>query len=68
MSKIFKLDWKDLLKGAVVAILAALFYGLIQILPSLGLDPVVQAVISALLAYLSKNLATDEEGKFLGKV
>lgn len=67
-SGIFKLNWRDLLKGLIVAGLAALFYGLIQVLPSLHLDPVVQLVLSAILGYLSKNLATDENGKLGGKL
>ena len=67
-SQIFRLDWRDLVKGLIVVGLGAIIYGLIQLLPTFGLNPVVQAFFSALLAYLAKNLATDENGKLGGKI
>ena len=70
MSGIFKLGWKDLLKGLIVVCLAAVFAALLKVLPTLPFlqDPVVQAFVSAFLGYLSKNLMTDENGKLIGKL
>lgn len=70
MSGIFKLNSKDLLKGLIVVALSALFYGLIQVLPSISFlqNPLAQTLLSTILGYLAKNLATDEQGKVLGKI
>jgi len=68
MSQIFRLGWKDLIKGLVVVVLAAFFYGAIQLLPSLNLPPLVVTLLSAMFGYLAKNLATDEQGKLGGKI
>ena len=70
MKGIFKLGWRDLVKGLIVAVLAAVFFVLSQNLDMLPYmdNPVVQAAVATILAYLAKNLATDEEGKLGGKL
>lgn len=68
MNGLFKLSTKDLIKGLIVTTLAALFYGLITLLPSLNLPPLANTLISTILGYLAKNLATDNEDKILGKL
>lgn len=68
MSNIFKLNWRDLVKGLVVVTLAALFYALIQLLPTFNIPVWLQQVLSVILGYLAKNLATDENGQLGGKI
>ena len=73
MSQLFKLDWRDLVKGLVMVLLTSVMVGLLTLLqnnvplPYLN-DPTVRAILSAGLAYLVKNLATDTDGKLVGKV
>ena len=66
---IFKLGWRDLVKGIVVALLAGIFIvpvaTLAQYFPFLQ-NPVIQVALSAIMAYLGKNLATDEDNKLGG--
>ena len=65
---IFKLGWRDLVKGLVVVTLGACFYAGIALLPSLNISPELQAIISTILGYLAKNLVSTEDGKFVGKI
>ena len=69
MSGIFKLDWKDLIKGLVVSVLSAVIGSITQMMTS-GFDwkQIVVLALSAGLGYLLKNLATDSDGKLVGKV
>lgn len=69
MSKLFNLDLKDLLKGMVVAVLAAvltIIYNTVQA-GSLTFDwkAIGTAGITAAAAYLLKNLQTNSKGEFL---
>ena len=72
-SKIFTLDYRDLLNGLIIAFLAALIDGIIKILGSgvafdwPHLQPVLIAGISAALAYLLKSLSTNSHNQFLTK-
>lgn len=75
MSGFLKLNIKDLGKGLVVAVLVTLFAALQQALTKHGVD--VQAydwsgiwnvVWLSVTGYLSKNLLSDQEGKFGGIV
>lgn len=69
MSKIFKLDWKDLTRGAIVAVLTIIFTlpleQVAEFIPILQ-NPFVALPVSALFAYLAKNLMTDDSGKLGG--
>ena len=71
MSGLFKLDGKDLLRGLIVTLLAVVFSLPLDLLtdyiPFLN-NQIVLVMISALFAYLAKNLATDETGKLGGRV
>ena len=68
-SKIFTLDWRDLLNGLLIAFLAAMIDGIIKILGSgvafdwPHLQPVLIAGISAALSYLLKSLATNSHNQ-----
>ena len=64
-SKFLTLDWKDLSRGLLIAFLAALISGVINILDTgavftwESLRPVLIAGISAALSYLLKCLLTN---------
>lgn len=75
MSKLFKLNLKDFGKGLVVAVIAALLGALQQALETQGLNlasfdwaEILNVVEAAFLAYITKNLLSDSEGKVLGKI
>jgi len=61
-SKIFTLDWRDLLNGLIIAILTAILTGIIDILGNgavfdwIHIKPVLIAGISAACAYLEKTV------------
>ena len=68
-SPLFKLNLKDLARGAVVAILAAIF-PIVQGALSGGafdLESVLKVAAGALLGYLAKNFLS-VDGKLLGKI
>lgn len=73
-SEFLKINLKDLLNGLIMAVLSAVLTSLINILQS-GLNftsndlkgIALVAIITA-LTYLSKKLATDNNGKFMGKL
>lgn len=67
MSGIFKLDWRDLIKGLVVAVLVAVLYKAQELGIDLG-NPYLNTGATALVAYLLKNLVTDENNKLGGKI
>ena len=67
-SAFFRLNLKDLGRGAVVAVLAAVF-PLLQGALSGGafdLDAIWKVAAGALLGYLAKNFLSDSEGKLGG--
>ncbi len=72
-SAIFRLNWRDLIKGIVVAVLTAVFASLEAIIRDKGLGlslsdlmTIGSVSVLALLGYLSKNLITNKEGKVAG--
>jgi len=73
MSKFLTLNIKDLLKGVIVASLTAILGGLYAIIQT-GAFPTIadrkamgMAALWAWLAYLLKNLFTNQEGDLLTK-
>jgi len=75
MTKIFRLGWKDLLRGLIVAVLTALFGEIVILLKGCGLDCAADSWLNAVyigatsgIAYLIKNFLSNEEGKFVGKI
>jgi hypothetical protein len=72
-SKLFTLDWKDLINGLLIAFLAALIDGILKILNNGAifdwphLQPVLIAGISAALAYLLKSLSTNSRNQLFTK-
>lgn len=75
MSKLFKLDNKDLLRGLVVAVLTAVLTLVLKMLENKGLtfdsvdlQTILTTAVIAAVSYLTKNLLTDDKGKLVGKV
>ena len=72
-SKLFTLDYRDLLNGLLIAFLAAFIDGIIKILGSgvafdwPHIQPVIIAGISAALAYLLKSLSTNSRNQLFTK-
>lgn len=73
MSGFFSLDRKDLLKGLVVAVLAAVLTWAAQVLNAPGFDvssvqwsEIARIALMAGFSYLGKNLMTAENGKVGG--
>jgi len=79
MSEFLKINSKDVIRGIATAIFAAVFISLYQIVTAPGFDlftvdwhSVVQvslnAAVAAFIGYIVKNLLTDSQGKFLGRI
>lgn len=70
MSGIFKLDWRDLLKGLVVTVFSAVITLVIEMLQAGSIDWKAIGVTGLIagLSYILKNLLTDNEGKLGGKI
>ena len=72
-SKLFTLDWKDLINGLFVAFLTAILTGIIDILGNgavfdwIHIKPILIAGISAALAYLVKSLSTNSHNQLFTK-
>lgn len=70
-SKFLSLDLKDLLKGAIVAVVTALLTGLYELITAggdltwLNFKPVLLTSLAALISYLLKNMFTNSEGDIL---
>jgi hypothetical protein len=68
-SKLFTLDWRDLVNGLFIAFLTAILTGIIDILGNgavfdwVHIKPVLIAGISAALAYLVKSLSTNSQNQ-----
>lgn len=68
MSKLFKLDLKDFLKGLILGVGTPVLYYLQEFIPTLtDLDAIYKIAISAFITYILKNLTQDSNGMFLGK-
>ena len=58
-SEFLSLNWRDTLRSFAVAFLTFFYYWVQDtFLPGLDLDPQIKALISAGLAYLTKNIFT----------
>lgn len=73
MSQLYRLSSNDYAKGLVVAVLAALFTWLAQVVGAPGFDfatfswmECLRIAVAAAVAYLAKNLVTDNQGTLLG--
>ncbi len=72
-SKLFTLNWRDLLNGLLIAFLTALLTGIINILGSgavfdwIHFKPILIAGASAACAYLLKSLSTNSQNQLFTK-
>jgi len=64
-SKFFNLNWRDFLKGSIVAILIAL--GTALATPSATVKSILLASLIGFISYLTKNLFTNQDDKLLKK-
>ena len=74
MSNFLTLNWKDILKGFVVAVVAAFLTAVYNAIQNGGLEftwtfwqPVLITSIGAGIAYLIKNVFTNNEDQILKK-
>lgn len=76
-SPFMKLGGNDVFKGAVTAVIAAVITVLYGVVAQAGFDVfqadwaailnnVIQGALTAFIAYLGKNLLSDEDGDFMG--
>ncbi len=75
MTKLFQLCKNDWVKGLIVAALTAFIAAIQQAIATKGVDFnafdwnfIGNVTWIAALGYISKNLGTDEEGKFAGAI
>ena len=70
-SSFLTLNWKDLLKGAILAFIVAFLTGALQLFQGqiewtfVFWQPTIYAGITALIGYLLKNLLTNSDDKIL---
>ena len=71
-SGLFKLNTRDFAKGLVMAVLGALFAYLSTALGaetlSIDWNYLLKIALTTGMAYLSKNMMTDSDGKLMGKI
>lgn len=71
-SKFLKLNINDVLKGGIVTVIAAILTVVLEVLQAGSLDfdyrKIIIVGLTAGISYLLKNLGSDEESKFVGKV
>lgn len=73
--EMFKLGYKDAIKGVIVSVLSAVVTALLGIvqqngltLTSTELKTIATVAVTTFLSYLLKNFLTDENDKFVGKI
>ena len=74
-SHLFRLNLNDILRGLIVAILAAVFTQLGAAFNAPGFDIAMfdwtetfRIAVAAAIGYLGKNFLSDKEGRILGKI
>lgn len=75
LSDLLKLNWKDVLKAVVLAVICAVLLAVYNLLNTCGFSctsdqwlDVAKIALTSGLGYLVKNFLTDSEGKFMGKI
>lgn len=71
MSKLWTLQTQDFVKGLVVTVITAVLTLILQVLQNgaaINWKAVGITALIAGIAYILKNLATDQNGKLLGKI
>lgn len=66
-SELFELNWRDTLKGMIIAVGTPLLYYVQEVIPGLtNLEPIVKIALSAFVTYLIKNFLSDDKGRVFG--
>ena len=71
MSRLFNISLQDLFRGLILAVVNSVLttlYTALQNGGSIDWKSVALVAITSVIGYLLKALATDEEGKIMGKV
>lgn len=70
MGKLFRLTWEDLAKGLIVSVLATILKAVEEAIRAGSFDwrTIAGSGLVAGLAYLGKQLLTDNQGQVLGKI
>lgn len=71
MSTLYQLNWRDFVKGAVLAVAAAVLVvvqGAVASNSAIDWNLVLQVAEGSFVSYVLKNYFSDESGKFLGKL
>ena len=75
MSTLFKLNWRDFVKGLALVLIFTGLTGAQKLLEANGLSlsldsfsPLADELVKAAMSYLIKNLFSDSEGHLLGKL
>ena len=63
-SKFLSLNWRDFLRGWIMAIGTPLLYFLQEMIPGFDIHPMYKIAISASVTYLLKNFFTKSESDF----
>lgn len=73
--EMFKLGYKDAIKGVIMSVLSSVLTALLGIIQQNGLaltsaelKTVATVAVTTFLGYLLKNFFTDENDKFVGKI
>ena len=67
---LFKIGWRDLVRGALLAVSTSVISVLVDMINSMSFDwkRVGVVAVSTLLTYLAHQFASDEQGKLGGKL
>lgn len=71
MSDILNINWKDVVKGLVVAVFTSILtavYQMIERQDEISFKQLATIGSLSMIAYLIKQLGTDTDNKFLGKI
>lgn len=60
-SKQFQINWKDFLKGAIMAVGTPILYMVQELIPHWPLNPIEKVGLSALVSYLIKNFFSSSQ-------
>lgn len=74
-SQLFKIDWKDVVKGIVLAMLTAVVAWIVQALGTPGFslsqvdwNEIGKIALTSGLGYILKNYLSDDNGRVLGQI
>ena len=60
-SKLFRIDWRDILNTSIMSIGTPVIYAFIEMLPSFGLGKIETVALSASITYILKKFFTPKQ-------